>query len=154
MFNPVNPNVLKNPTSSLKYSHHSFGGSSRYDSTSDTQIFYSQTQSPSKSTLTVYAFDRSFKLTNGNPTIFGNSGFGGGCTVYELPGFTMVNDIGVTDNYYISTSPKLKIDGLKYNLFKDPGSSIEGVEGGGEIFLMGKKVRKEGENNIIPERTS
>ncbi|GMH71272.1 hypothetical protein TrST_g3317 [Triparma strigata] len=119
----------------------SFGGSSRYDSTSDTQIFYSQTQSPSKSTLTVYAFDRSFKLTNGNPTIFGNSGFGGGCTVYELPGFTMVNDIGVTSNYYISTSPKLKIDGLKYNLFKDPGSSIEGVEGGGEIFLMGKKSK-------------
>ncbi|GMH77072.1 hypothetical protein TL16_g07283 [Triparma laevis f. inornata] len=120
----------------------SFGGSSRYSIATDTMAFYSVEQDPKKSTITVYEFDEDFKLRNGKDNIFGKAGFGGGCEQYEIDGFVIINDLCITKNYYVTTSVGVEIDGLKYNLFKDPKSSIKRLLPFSKIYLL-NKMKKE-----------
>jgi all-trans-8'-apo-beta-carotenal 15,15'-oxygenase len=74
-------------------------------------IFFANKPTPTSSLLTTYEFNAKFKLTNEVKT--------------ELPGFALLSDLAVSENYYIVVQPPVKVNGMKYMFAKEPGRVLE-----------------------------
>lgn len=88
-----------------------FGSRMMYDSINDRAVFYAVKPEPKKSEISLYEFDGTFKLL-------------GERSIVEVPGFAMLNDFAITQQYAIFVQPAMEVNTLKYLVAKEPGAVL------------------------------
>mmetsp|Transcript_3412 Transcript_3412/g.9688 ORF Transcript_3412/g.9688 Transcript_3412/m.9688 type:complete len:653 (+) Transcript_3412:1-1959(+) len=101
-----------------------FGGAAAFDSAKDRMLFYSVVQEASSSKLTVYEFNSKFRLV---PEA-------GGKVEVDLPGFALISDFAVTENYSVFVQPPVSTNGMQFLMSKDPAKSLL-VDQAGQALL-------------------
>lgn len=108
------------------------GGKAVYDSKRDRMVMYANQPDARSSKLTLYEFNAKFKLTNEVTT--------------ELPGFALLSDFALTQNYYIFVQPPVTVNAMKFMFNKEPGNILELQQGPSTLHLIprdgSRKVQK------------
>ena len=95
-----------------------------YDANTNGLVFYSNAPDSGSSELTLYEFDSNFGIIKGKNEQRN-------C---KLPGYALLNDFAVTENFAIFIQPPLETNMFPFMMSKDPHSSLK---------------RKENENAVL-----
>jgi all-trans-8'-apo-beta-carotenal 15,15'-oxygenase len=99
------------------------GGVLRVDAATQSAIMYGISHGAQSSELTLYEFNSDFRLVqNGRQTI-------------QVPGFFLVNDMGVTPKFAVFVAPNVQCSAVQFLVNKDPGKVLK-VEKGGTVVLV------------------
>jgi len=108
-----------------------FGGAAVFDSKKNRMIFYTNKQDSSRSELTVYEFNSKFRLEDSIEV--------------ELPGFALISDFAVTENYYIFVQPPVSTNSMQFLFNKEPGKVLK-MESGPSILHL---IPRDSSKNMI-----
>lgn len=114
-----------------------FGSKGVIDSKQDRILFYSNVQGPKSSDITIYEFDKTFRLVkekNGKPF----TEKGAGKAIANIPGFAMISDFAATDNYAIFVQPNAVANGMQFMFNKEPGKVISVEKGSSTLHLIAR----------------
>jgi all-trans-8'-apo-beta-carotenal 15,15'-oxygenase len=101
------------------------GGAVAFDSSANHRaLFYGISHGPQASDLTLYEFDKDFRLVQP-----------GGRRTYRVPGFLLVTDIRATANYAVFVAPTVQCNAVQFLVNKDPGKVLQ-LEKGGNVLLV------------------
>eukprot|EP00562_Extubocellulus_spinifer_P031877 CAMPEP_0178711932 /NCGR_PEP_ID=MMETSP0699-20121125/18611_1 /TAXON_ID=265572 /ORGANISM="Extubocellulus spinifer, Strain CCMP396" /LENGTH=656 /DNA_ID=CAMNT_0020360647 /DNA_START=192 /DNA_END=2162 /DNA_ORIENTATION=- len=103
-----------------------FGGAAVYDSAKDRMLFYSNAQDAKTSKLTVYEFNSKFRLVPDK----------GGIVEADLPGFALLSDFAVTENYSVFFQPPVSTKSVQFLTSKEPAKSLALDQGGALLHLI------------------
>jgi len=101
-----------------------FGGRAVYDSFKDRMLFYANEQDSGSSMLTLYEFNSDFRLVNKQ--------------TQKLPGFALISDFGVTENYAIFVQPPVSTNAIQFLINRDPGKSLNVEGGASNLYVMSR----------------
>jgi all-trans-8'-apo-beta-carotenal 15,15'-oxygenase len=105
------------------------GGVLRVDAPRQRALLYGISHGAQSSDLTLYEFGSDFRLVPN-----------GGRRTFQVPGFLLVNDMGVTSMFAVFVAPNVQCSAVQFLVNKDPGKVLK-VEKGGTVVL----VRRAGE---------
>ncbi len=88
-----------------------FGGAAKYDSKKDRMVFYGNKQDAGGSELTIFEFNNKFRLTDK--------------TEVKLPGFALISDFGLTENYVLVVQPPVTANGMQFLFNKEPAKVLK-----------------------------
>lgn len=88
-----------------------FGGAAKYDSKTDRMVFYGNKQDAGGSELTVYEFDNKFRLSDKSEI--------------KLPGFALLSDFALTQNYVLIVQPPVSVNGMQFMFNKEPAKTLK-----------------------------
>ena len=88
-----------------------FGGAAKYDSKTDRMVFYGNKQDAGGSELTVYEFDNKFRLSDKSEI--------------KLPGFALLSDFALTQNYVLVVQPPVSVNGMQFMFNKEPSKALK-----------------------------
>lgn len=102
------------------------------DAAKERAIFFGLEPSGKKSTLTMYEFDKSFRLVEEK----------GGRYAVDVPGFCVANDFAATENYSVFVYPKVTYTGLSLLISGDPGKVLKIETGPATLALIPRAASK------------
>ncbi|KAL3811528.1 hypothetical protein ACHAXA_010304 [Cyclostephanos tholiformis] len=98
----------------VKREDQSMGANAVIDSRRNRILFYGIDEDSGSSQLNLYEFNSKFQPIRDND----------GVVRTKLPGFAMIYDFAVTENYAVFVQPMLRVNGMQYMLSKEPGKSV------------------------------
>jgi carotenoid cleavage dioxygenase-like enzyme len=102
------------------------GAKAAYDPKKDRILFYSNKQDAKASELTVYEFNSKFRLVSEED----------GKVVTQLPGFALLSDFCVTENFSVFVQPPVTANGLQFVMSKEPGKTLTVENGASLVHLI------------------
>jgi all-trans-8'-apo-beta-carotenal 15,15'-oxygenase len=114
-----------------------FGCKMGYDPIKNRALFYAVNQDSRKSELTVYEFNSNFRLVEE----------GQGKVVTYLPGFALLSDMAVTENYSVFVQPSVSAS-MQLILVKEPGKVLAVEKNPATIHLVPRVGTKKGAKSL------
>lgn len=99
-----------------------FGGAAVLDSKSARMLFYANKQDAGGSELTIYEFNDKFRLQ--------------AKWEEKLPGFALLSDLAVTENYCLVVQPLVDVNAMQFMFNKEPGKVVKLASGASTLHMI------------------
>lgn len=101
-----------------------FGSKMSIDSQKNRALFYGVELGAVSTEVTLYEFDKDFRLVEG------------GRTTTSFPGCALINDFCSTENYAVLVQPSVVANPMQFLMSKEPGKTLSVEDGAAKIHLV------------------